>query len=296
MTVREDIGSDTVNTGIKAVNITRVTEGSQSSGANRWRQDFFSRFSRLASKPWAALISPLLLLALWQANSLWGWLPLQILPAPIEVWWAAEELYAAGELQLHLGVSLWRLTIGFAIACVLGVAIGALLALSAPVRHYLGFTFEILRHIPTLILIPMLILLLGIGEALKLVIIVKAVFFPIAQATTDAVKNIPLNFMEVGQVYRLGRRSFFTKIILPATAAPILTGLRIGIGRAWLVLVAVELLAADTGVGQMMEFARQMMRLDIVMLGVLIAGLVGFVLDKSLRLLERYLLRWKKHA
>ncbi|ACE86106.1 ABC transporter permease [Cellvibrio japonicus] len=244
-------------------------------------------------QPLAAWISPLALLWLWYWATLQQWVPEQILPSPALVWASFVELAESGELQDNLSISLFRLFSGFGIGAVAGVIVGVLLAISPQVRAYLGLTFELLRHIPTLVMVPMLILLLGIGETFKIVILVKAVFFPVAQAATDAVRNIPRGFIEVGRVYQLKPLALYRDILLPATVPPVLTGMRIALGRAWLILVAVELLAADTGIGQMMEFARQMLRLDIVLVGVVLTGLIGFGLDKSLRLLEHRLMRWK---
>lgn len=243
-----------------------------------------------------AFISPVLLLAFWFWVAEARWVPEQVLPSPLIVWTTFFELMDTGELQMHLQVSLFRLFTGFGIGALAGLAFGALLALSEQVRIYCGLLFETLRHIPTLVLIPMLILFLGIGETLKIVIIIKAVFFPVAQAATEGVKNIPLAFLEVGRVYRLKRFTLYRRVILPAIVPPVLTGIRIALGRAWLILVAVELLAADSGVGQMMEFARQMLRLDIVLVGVILTGVVGFSLDKCLRFLEQHLMRWQGAA
>ncbi len=243
--------------------------------------------------PLVVWISPLSLLLIWYWATRQQWVPEQILPSPALVWESFLSLIESGELQDNLGISLFRLFVGFGIGAVSGLLIGVLLAISPSVRAYLGLTFEVLRHIPTLVLIPMLILLLGIGETFKIVILVKAVFFPVAQAATDAVRNIPRGFIEVGRVYQLKPWDFYRTILLPATVPPVLTGMRIALGRAWLILVAVELLAADSGIGQMMEFARQMLRLDIVLVGVVLTGLIGFTLDKSLRLMERRLMRWR---
>lgn len=244
-------------------------------------------------QPLAAWISPLALLLIWHWATRQQWVPEQILPSPALVWASFLELIDSGELQDSLSISLFRLFIGFGIGALAGLLIGVLLAISPQVRAYLGFTFEMLRHIPTLVLIPMLILLLGIGETFKIVILVKAVFFPVAQAATDAVRNIPRGFIEVGRVYQLKPWDFYRTILLPATVPPVLTGMRIALGRAWLILVAVELLAADAGIGQMMEFARQMLRLDIVLVGVILTGLIGFSLDKTLRLVEQRSMRWR---
>lgn len=244
-------------------------------------------------QPLAVWVSPAALLLVWYWAARQQWVPEQILPAPAAVWESFLDLIDSGELQDNLSISLFRLLVGFGIGAVSGLLVGVLLAISPGVRAYLGLTFEMLRHIPTLVLIPMLILLLGIGETFKIVILVKAVFFPVAQAATDAVRNIPRGFIEVGRVYQLKPWDFYRTILLPATVPPVLTGMRIALGRAWLILVAVELLAADAGIGQMMEFARQMLRLDIVLVGVVLTGVIGFSLDKSLRLVERRLMRWR---
>ncbi|WP_078042993.1 ABC transporter permease [Cellvibrio sp. PSBB023] len=244
-------------------------------------------------QPLAVWVSPAALLLVWYWAARQQWVPEQILPAPAAVWESFLDLINSGELQDNLSISLFRLLVGFGIGAVSGLLVGVLLAISPGVRAYLGLTFEMLRHIPTLVLIPMLILLLGIGETFKIVILVKAVFFPVAQAATDAVRNIPRGFIEVGRVYQLKPWDFYRTILLPATVPPVLTGMRIALGRAWLILVAVELLAADAGIGQMMEFARQMLRLDIVLVGVVLTGVIGFSLDKSLRLVERRLMRWR---
>lgn len=270
---------------------TRVSEWLR--WVSSWRFPWPAWLPLRQLQPFAVWVSPAMLLLVWYWATRQQWVPEQILPAPAVVWESFLGLIDSGELQDNLGISLFRLLVGFGIGAVSGLLMGVLLAISPSVRAYLGLTFEMLRHIPTLVLIPMLILLLGIGETFKIVILVKAVFFPVAQAATDAVRNIPRGFIEVGRVYQLKPWDFYRMILLPATVPPVLTGMRIALGRAWLILVAVELLAADAGIGQMMEFARQMLRLDIVLVGVVLTGVIGFGLDKSLRLVERRLMRWR---
>lgn len=244
--------------------------------------------------PLASLISPLLLLTAWTLLSHTGWYPQQILVPPRTVVDAFQEAWASGDLPDDLKVSLCRLLIGFVLGSLSGLAVGVALATSPQARSYLGPTFHTLRQVPTLALAPMFILLFGIGETLKIVIIVKSTLFPVAIATMEGVRNIPRAYLEVGRVYRLGQWTQFRRIIFPATVPPILTGARIALGRSWMVLVAVELLAADTGIGQLIETGRQMLRLDTVMVGVLLTGLIGFALDRSLRVLEWALLPWKR--
>jgi sulfonate transport system permease protein len=242
----------------------------------------------------ASLISPLLLLAAWILATRAHWFSDQILVPPQAVLDALREVWDSGELEADLKISLCRLVLGFALGSAAGVALGVLLAASRQAEIYLGPTFHVLRQVPTLSLIPMFVLLFGIGETLKIVIIVKSTTFPVAIATLEGVRNIPREYLDVGRAYRLGAWTRFRRVIFPATVPAILTGVRIALGRSWMVLVAVELLAADTGIGQMMEIGRQMLRLDIVMVGVIVTGLCGFAFDRSLRLLERGLLPWRR--
>ena len=238
--------------------------------------------------PW---ISPLLLLAVWTFVAGRQWFPEQILVPPGVVLGTLREVWSSGELQDNLRISLCRLLLGFVLGSVSGIAVGIVLATSARARIYLGPTFNALRQVPTLALTPMLILIFGIGETLKVVIILKSTLFPVAVATQEGIRDIPRQFLEVGQVFRLGRRAQLRHIIFPATVPALLTGVRIALGRSWMVLVAVELLAADSGIGQMMEMGRQMLRLDVVMVGVIVTGPVGFAIYSSFRSLQSRLLR-----
>jgi sulfonate transport system permease protein len=252
------------------------------------------RFNRPRLEGLASLISPLLLLAAWILVTRAHWFSDQILVPPQAVLDAFHEVWGSGELQGDLKISLYRLLLGFTLGGVAGLGLGVLLATSRQAQIYLGPTFHVLRQVPTLSLIPMFVLLFGIGETLKIVIIVKSTIFPVAIATLEGVRNIPREYLEVGRAYRLGPWTQFRRIIFPATVPAILTGVRIALGRSWMILVAVELLAADTGIGQMMEIGRQMLRLDIVMVGVIVTGVIGFAFDRGLRLLQRGLLPWKR--
>jgi sulfonate transport system permease protein len=183
---------------------------------------------------------------------------------------------------------------GFALGSAAGIAFGILVGLSAPLRSFTAPTFHVLRQMPSVALIPLFILLFGIGESFKIFIVVKATFFVVALAVIDGVTSVPQRYLEVAAVLRLSRWQAVRKVVLPAIVPATLTGVRIALGRSWMVLVGAELLAADSGVGQMMEMGRQMFRLDVVMVGVVLTGLVGFALDRGFLLLEAWLMRWQR--
>ncbi|MDH1071690.1 ABC transporter permease [Pseudomonas nitroreducens] len=238
-------------------------------------------------------VSPLLLLLAWFMAARAGWFPPQLLVPPAEVWASFKVLLASGELREHVVNSLSRLAIGFSIGALGGLVFGTAMALSKTVEAYCAPLFHTLRQVPSIALIPMFILFFGVEETFKILIVTKAAFFPVALAASEGVKGIPRGYFEVASVYRLPLWSLLRDVAFPAAAPPIVTGLRISLSRAWMVLVAAELLAADSGLGQMIELSRQMLRIDIVMVGVIVTGAIGFMLDFAFRLLERHLLRWR---
>ncbi|MBD9417067.1 ABC transporter permease [Pseudomonas sp. PDM16] len=240
--------------------------------------------------------SPLALLVVWALVAQAGWYPTQLLVPPLHVYEAFVELLGSGELREHLQNSLSRLAIGFSLGALGGLLFGTAMALSKRVEAYCAPLFHTLRQIPSIALIPMFILFFGVEETFKILIVVKAAFFPVALATSEGVKGIPRSYFDVAAVYRLPLWSLLKDVAFPAAAPPIVTGLRISLSRSWMVLVAAELLAADSGLGQLIELSRQMMRIDIVMVGVVVTGLVGFTLDYGFRLLEKHLFRWKPRA
>ncbi|HEY0711748.1 MAG TPA: ABC transporter permease, partial [Polyangia bacterium] len=219
--------------------------------------------------PWAL---PMTLFALWYLATTHGWASEQVLVAPATVWEAARELVSNGELATHLSASLVRLGTGFglgaAAALIFGIAMGA----SRSFEDYVGPLFNTVRQVPTFALIPAFILIFGVEEVFKIVLVAKATFYPIAIASFDGVRGIPRPFLEVARLTRLSRWDRLRRLILPATLPTLATGIRISLGRSWMVLVAAELIAADAGIGQMMETGRQMFRMDIVVVGVFVTG------------------------
>ncbi|MGE8467935.1 putative aliphatic sulfonates transport permease protein SsuC [compost metagenome] len=243
--------------------------------------------------PLSWLISPVALLALWAVLANSGLFPANLLVPPLEVWRSFSELLATDELQAHLAASLSRLALGFVGGALGGLAFGTALALSKTVQAYCAPLFHTLRQVPSIALIPMFVLLFGVDETFKIVIVAKTAFFPVALATCEGVRAIPRSHFEVAAVYRLRWPTLVGRIALPAAVPAIVTGIRIALTRAWVVLVACELLAADSGLGQMIEMGRQMLRIDVVMVGVVVTGLIGFTLDYGLRRVERRFTGWQ---
>ena len=237
---------------------------------------------------------PLAVLLLWYLAAEFEWLPPQILPSPGMVGATFIDLVRSGELPDNLLISLWRVLGGFLAGGVAGIALGVAMGLSPTARDYLYPTFRLVAQVPSLGWLPLLMMLVGIGEALKIILISKAAFVPITLNTCKGLQGVSNRFIEVARVYRFTRWQLLTKVVFPAALPQIWNGIRYGLTHAWLALVAVELLASSEGLGFMIVYGRQLYQLDVVLAAVVVVGAIGFALDKILALIEQRLLRWRR--
>lgn len=252
-----------------------------------WRRDWLT--ATLLAWP-----VPLALFALWYLAARFEWIPPQVLPAPDAVLATLQELYRSGELWANLQISALRVAGGFAVGLAGGLALGAAMGLSPRFRDYVYPTFKAFSQVPVLGWLPLLMLLVGIDEALKIILIAKAALVPIAINTYKGIHNVPIRYLEVARVLKLTRWQTLSRVVFPAAAAPIWNGVRYGLTHAWLALVVVELLASSEGLGYMIVYGRQLFQLDMVIAAVIVVGAVGFTLDKALALAEQAVLRWRK--
>jgi sulfonate transport system permease protein len=242
--------------------------------------------------PW---LVPALLFVLWLAASHWHWMSEQVLPTPALVWQSLLEL-GQGELWLHLGISVQRLAWGLAGGVASGVLLGALLGSSKLAERLIYPTFAALAQIPTLAWIPLFMLLFGIGEALKLVVLIKAIIVPITIHTLVGVRDAQPRLKEAAAVLRLSPVQRLFRLTIPAALPSFMAGLRMALATGWSSLLAVELLASSEGLGYLMVWARQLFMLDIVFVCILIIGLFGMLLDRSINWLDQRLVYWPHPA
>ena len=239
--------------------------------------------------PW---IVPITLITLWQIASTFGWLSTRVLPAPNEVIEAAWKLAASGELWTHVKVSAGRALLGLALGGGLGLAFGLLTGSLRVAETLLDSSFQMLRNIPALALIPLVILWFGIDETAKLFLISVSVFFPIYLNTFHGIRNVDPGLIEMGRTYGLNRRQLYTQVILPGALSSILVGLRFSLGLMWVILIVAETISAQAGIGYLTMNAREFLQTDIVLVGILLYALLGKLADLFARALERYWLRW----
>jgi sulfonate transport system permease protein len=243
-----------------------------------------------------AWIVPLALLALWALAARHEWVAPQVLPAPEAVAQSLRDAVASGELWAHLQVSLWRVLAGFALGLAGGLVLGTAMGLSPTFDDYVHPLFKAFSQVPVLGWLPLLMLLVGIDEALKVILVAKAALVPVALNTAQGIRGVPTRYIEMARVLRFTRWQLLWRVVFPAALPTIWSGVRYGLTHAWLALVVVELLASSEGLGFMIVYGRQLFQLDVVMAAVIVVGVAGFVLDRLLAATERRLLRWRKEA
>jgi sulfonate transport system permease protein len=242
------------------------------------------------------LLIPVAVIMAWQAAASWSLLPPQILPPPSLVAATFVDLFRGGDIAANLQISLWRISCGFLIGGAVGLVLGTAMGVSRRVDDYCGPLFRALAQIPSLGWVPILILIFGLDEIVKYLIIAKACFIPTTLATAQGIRNIPRQYLEVAAVLRLSRRAVLTKVVVPGALPTIFGGLRLALSHAWIALITVEMLAATEGVGYMMVWGRTLFQIDIVIVGMILIGIIGLVMDRGLTWLERRLRRWAHAA
>lgn len=240
----------------------------------------------------STVLPVMILLGIWALLSASGLFPRDILVPPLVVLNTLIAEAASGELAQQVGSSLGRLFAGYGLGVLVGLALGAAMGLSPTVKAYFYPLFQFARQVPTLALIPVFILFFGIGQLVEVILVAKVVTLTVALATLEGVAGIRSTWRDVAALYEVRGFRLLRNVIFPASVPSIMTGLRIALARAWMVLVAVELMISDKGIGQMLEWGRQVFRVDIVLGGVVLVGVIGFVLDRLIRLLEQTILRY----
>jgi sulfonate transport system permease protein len=240
-----------------------------------------------------ALLIPLTLLAAWAFAAREGWVAEQILPPPGQVYQTFLDLWHQGDLTSNAAISLLRVVEGFVAGTGIGLALGVAMGLSPTIEDYVRPLFTAFAQVPALGLIPLFMLLVGIGETLKILIIARAAFVPVTLNTLRGIRVVPVAYLEVARLFRFRRARLLSRVVLPAALPSIFTGIRYGLTHAWLALVAVELLASSEGLGYLLVYGRQMFQLDLVISSMIVIGVIGFAMDFALAKVEVGLQRWR---
>lgn len=244
-------------------------------------------------KPFIALAVPALLFLTWFLVAKYEWIPEQLLPPPTLVYASFIELWQTGELWFHTQISLSRLIISLAIGISLGVLLGVAFGLSKRMYRWLFPLFNLLAQFPVIGWVPILVILLGIDEELKVAAITLAVIPPVVINIYQGIHHIPRHLVEAAQTLKFSIAHLFKLLIVPALVPYFFQGIRQALMQAWLTLVFVELLSSSEGLGYLMVWGRQLMQLDLIIVAMIVIGLLGFLLDKFASALEYYSQYWR---
>lgn len=252
--------------------------------------------SRRTSQGAVSALAVMGVLGIWQVAGGSGWVDTLFLPPPSELLGTLADLWQNGYGQIpltrHIGISLARALSAFAVAVVIGVPLGLTMGLHGALNAALNPFVQFLRPLPKIALIPLTIVWLGIDEASKFFLIFIATFLNVLVGAAAAVQGVPQGYVRVAQTLGLGRWQIFWRVVFPHCAADLFTTIRLSVGIGWTALVAAELVASTSGVGWMIINAGSYLRTDVVMIGIVILGLIGYALDVALVALQRAIVPW----
>lgn len=238
---------------------------------------------------WEKLLWPLLVsvsfLVLW--HSCVSWTHTKIFPSPMDVERGFGELLRKGLLWSYIGDSLRRVAVGFGAAALAGIPLGLALGWYPAANQIVNPVMQLLRPISPIAWIPVAIIFFGVGDRAAMFLIFIAAFFPIVVTCVNSVSTVPQVYRQAGRNFGLTPSQVLSKVIFPAALPQILVGLRIALGVAWLVVVAAEMIAVNSGLGYLVIDSRNAgKRYDLVVAAILLIGLIGLGLDFCFRKLE----------
>lgn len=242
-----------------------------------------------------SVLSPIALLLLWEAAARQGWIDRRFFAAPSEAFDAAVAMTKSGELWENVSVSLVRIGVGFVLGAVPGIVIGLAMGLFGPVRAVLQPLVDCTFPIPKIAILPLFLMIFGLGEESKYAIIAVAVIYLVLINTAAGVRNIDRIYLDVCRNYRAGPLMMFTDVALPGALPMIVTGLKLGMGIALLVIVSAEFVGAKSGIGYLIWNSWQTFQVEKLYVGLFVSALLGFLASILLNVLERVLIPWKHH-
>ena len=248
-------------------------------------------------RPLRGWVLPIALVVLWWAAVRFGWSTSPLLVPVSKVWDTAVQQVRSGALFEALRASLWRDLAGFALGASVGLAFGAALGLSRLFEQLAGPTFHTIKQISLFAWIPLISVWFGLGDVAKVVFLSLAALVPVVVNTCDGIRTVPPALLEVARVYGFTRWQTLAQVVLPAALPAIFTGVYLALIYSWLATIGAEyLLVAGKGIGNTLIEGSEHFQMDLVIFGMFVIGLVGWLMNASARALERRLARWTGRA
>jgi len=245
---------------------------------------------------WNGVMLLLALGGLWEAAGRSGWAHPLFFPPASRILDSLLSLVATGEVLRHVGVSLWRAAVGYLLAAVLGIGLGVAMGYWRRAYEAAEIVIELGRALPPPAVIPVAIVLLGIDDAMKVFVIFFSCAFPILVNTTDGVRAVDPVLLRTARTFRLGEVAVIGKVMLPAAAPYIATGLRIALAIALILTVIAEMVGATSGIGYFILDSQRSFRIPQMYAGMLVLALVGYLLNRLFLAVDARLMAWHRRA
>ncbi|MGD9943163.1 MAG: ABC transporter permease [Burkholderiaceae bacterium] len=242
------------------------------------------------------IASPLLILVVWELVVRLGWLDSHFFPTPSSVVAVMADMMVSGELPVHIGWTVQRVLIGFALGAVPGVLVGLAMGLSPLLRAFLKPAIAAVYPIPKIALLPLIMMIFGLGETSKWAIVAIAVFFQVVLTTAAGVVNIESIYLDVARNFKASRWQMYRTVAFPAALPFIFNGCQLGIGMALIVVIVAENFGSSAGVGFLIWRAWNVFEIRDMYVGLLVVALLGFFSQVLLGWLERLAVPWKRAA
>jgi NitT/TauT family transport system permease protein len=240
-----------------------------------------------------SLFSPVLLLILWEVLVQTGMLDKRFFPAPSSIVGTFTNLITSGELWKHLTASISRIAVGFVMGAVPAILLGITMGLFRWPRAFFSPMVAALYPIPKIAILPLIMLIFGLGEMSKYVIIAIGVFFLVLYNTWAGVMNIPHIYLDVGKNFGASRLQFYWTIAIPGALPLIFTGLKLAAGVALLIIVAAEFVGAKTGIGYLIWQSWQTFSVETMYVGLVVIAILGYLVSLLMDELEHFLIPWR---
>lgn len=238
-------------------------------------------------------LSPVLLLASWELLSATGVIDARFFGRPSQIAVVFASMIASGELFDHLTASLFRVVAGFALGAIPGVLIGMLMGFSRTVRAFLLPIVSATFPIPKIALLPLLLIIFGIGETTAIMVVAIGVFFIVLYNTMDGVINLPQSYRDVSSSFGATRRQYIRIVALPGALPGIFTGLKVAVGIALLLIVAAEFVGTRTGIGYLVWSSWEVFAVEKMYVGIIVLAMLGFIASTVMDQLEARMLPWR---
>ncbi|MFN4813906.1 MAG: ABC transporter permease [Pseudanabaena sp.] len=239
------------------------------------------------------VIVPVILLIVWEIASKSRWVAPNLLPAPSTVLATINDLAKTGDLWKHIGITAYRVAIGFVIGVAIATVLGAITGYSKILHDLVDPLLQSLRSIPSLAWVPLFLLWMGIQETPRIALIAVGVFFPVYLSLMSGIRSVDRKLVEVGKIYRLSAFQLIKRVFLPATIPDYIVGLRSGLGLGWMFVVAAELTGASQGLGYLLVDGQTTGRPELTIASILLFAILGKLTDGAIALSSKKLLHWR---